>query len=89
MGVYVDKAENPYGRMTMCHMVADTTKELYDMASAIGIPLKWVQKRDTPDEHFDICKAKRALAIEEGAKEITPRELVRIIRSKRAASHRN
>lgn len=59
----------------MCHMVADTREELLAMVDKIGVARKWIQKRGTPDEHFDICKAKRALAVKAGAIEITWHEL--------------
>lgn len=67
MAVYVDDAFIPYGRMVMCHMIADSTDELLAMADRIGVQRKWLQKQGTPNEHFDICKRKRAAAIEAGA----------------------
>lgn len=82
MSVYVDKAIYPFGRMLMCHMVADTPAELLAMADSIGVARKWIQKRGTHKEHFDICKSKRTLAIKAGAQPITPRRMVEIIRAK-------
>lgn len=81
--VYVDEAVHPFGRMLMCHMMADTTEELLAMADKIGVQRKWLQHAGTPSEHFDIAKGKRALAVEHGAKEVTSRDLGRLIRSKR------
>lgn len=63
--------EAPYGRMLMCHMVADSTQELLDMVRRIGVAKKWIQDAGTYEEHFDVCKAKRALAVKHGAIEIT------------------
>lgn len=83
MTVYVDKMEAKYGRMIMCHMLADTDEELHIMADAIGVDRKWHQKAGTPHSHYDICKAMKAKALSLGAIEITNRELVEIIRRKR------
>lgn len=68
----------------MCHMLADTTDELHSMADKIGIARKWYQAQaSTP--HYDICKAKRALAVQLGAIEVDRRQLVSIIRRLRTA----
>ena len=79
MAVYVDDAKVPFGRMVMCHLVADSAAELRAMADAIGVSGKWLQHAGTHREHFDICLSKRALAVRAGAKEVTTRELVRIV----------
>lgn len=86
MAVYVDDMRAPYGRMFMCHMVADTDEELHAMAALIGVARRWHQKAGTPQSHYDICLSKRAKAVAAGAIEITMRETGRIIRLKRAAS---
>jgi len=69
MTVYVDDVFIPYGRMKMCHMVADNEKELHEMADKIGMRRSWFQAGSKP--HYDVCKSKRVLAIEYGAIEIT------------------
>lgn len=83
MPVYVDNPQHQFGRMKMCHMIADTKDELLTMVDTIGVKRKWIQKEGTPWEHFDISLAKRKLAVSAGAKEITTRELVGIIRARR------
>ena len=76
MAVFVDGMTCGYGRMIMCHMAADTTEELLAMADKIGVQRKWLQHPGTWREHFDICKAKRALAVKFGAIEVSQREFV-------------
>jgi len=73
--VYVDDMKAPYGRMMMCHMGADTEAELHDMAMLIGVRRKWHR-----GDHYDICMSKRLRAIWNGAKEVTQREFVNIVR---------
>jgi hypothetical protein len=85
MAVYVDDMQAPFGRMKMCHMMADTTEELLAMADRIGVARRWLQKRGTHHEHFDIAQGKRALAVRMGAVEITRREVFEIIQARRAA----
>ena len=75
MSVYIDDALLPYARMRMCHMVADSTEELFEMVDRIGVARKWIQAAGTRREHFDISKAKRVLAVAAGAIEISTREL--------------
>lgn len=76
MAVYVDDGKYPYRGMLMCHMAADTTEELLAMADRIQVARKWIQHPGSYREHFDICQAKRALAVSFGAEEVTQRELV-------------
>jgi len=80
MSVYVDKPIHPFGRMMMCHMIADTLEELHLMAGSIGIQRKWFQNKRVP--HYDICKSKRALAVQRGAIELSSLEMGRLIRKR-------
>jgi len=75
MSVYVDDMRAPYGRLIMCHMIADSQEELLLMADDIGVARKWLQDGGTYREHFDVCLAKRAKAVTLGAVEITRRDL--------------
>lgn len=86
MAVYVDNMRASYGRMTMCHMVADSTDELLAMADSIGVDRKWIQHAGTHREHFDIALGKRAAAVRLGAKEITLKQLGLILNAKRKAT---
>jgi hypothetical protein len=75
MAVYVDDMRAGYGRMVMCHMVADTLEELHAMADKIGVARRWYQGPPvTRWPHYDIALSKRALAVQAGAKEIQWRE---------------
>lgn len=82
MSVYVDDMRAQYGRMIMCHMVADTLDELHTMADKIGVSRRWFQ--DNPNHpHYDIALSKRKLAIKFGAKELTSRQMVEEIFARR------
>src|SRR3546814_20354420 len=81
MPVYVDNMRASYGRMIMCHMLADTDEELHAMAAHIGVARRWHQKAGTYHSHYDICLAKRAITIRAGAIEIYRRVLAQIIRT--------
>lgn len=87
MTVFVDNMHETemgqFRRMKMSHMIADTHNELVAMADQIGVARRWIQQPGTPDEHFDICKSKRILAVDAGAVEIDMRDLVKIIQRKR------
>lgn len=74
MPVYVDNAKNPYGRMLMCHMLADTIGELLEMADKIGIARRHFQPWSHP--HFDLSQSFRARAIAAGALAVDRRGLV-------------
>jgi len=81
VSVYVDDMRAAYGRMVMCHMIGDTPAELHAMADKIGIARRWYQ-----GDHYDICLSKRALAVSNGAIELTRMELGRkVIAQRRSA----
>ena len=84
MGVYVDQAIYRYGRMIMCHMIADTPGELHAMADRIGVQRRWFQS-SASFPHYDVCKAKRAVAVQHGAVECDRTQLVTAMRRIRAS----
>lgn len=86
MSVYVDDARLPFGRMLMCHMVADTRDELFAMAERIGVATKWVQHIGTYREHFDVCLSARDRAVAAGACRITRRRLAEILLARKDGS---
>lgn len=89
MAVYVDDMEAPFRRMVMCHCIADTRKELLDMMTKIGMNHKWIQQKDTAQEHFDICKSMRAKAVKLGAVELTQHQLAEITFGRRGIWNRD
>ena len=72
MPVYVDNARNPYGRILMCHMVADR----------IGLARRHFQPGSFP--HFDLSLGYRDRALRLGAIPVERRELVGVMRAYRA-----
>lgn len=75
MTIYVDNMRASFGRMVMCHMLADTDEELHAMAAHIGVARRWWQSPEkTSGSHYDIALSKRTLAIQAGAVEITLRQ---------------
>jgi len=75
MTVYVDDMKAKYGRMVMCHMLADTDEELHAMADRIGVARRWWQSPEkTSGSHYDIALSMRAKAVALGAVEITWRQ---------------
>jgi hypothetical protein len=86
VSVYVDASLYGFGRMTMCHMIADTPAELHAMADRIGVARRWFQQPPKASFwHYDIAKSKRALAVAAGAIEVDRGALVEAIRRIRAA----
>lgn len=79
MSVYVDNARHAYRGMLMCHMIADTPNELHAMADRIGVKRKHFQS-DASTPHYDICRAKRALAVKAGAIQCDRHQYVAVIR---------
>lgn len=68
---YVDAAIYRYGRM---------------MADKIGVARRWFQDASKASfPHYDVCKAKRAIAVAAGAIEVDRNALVAAIRRIRAS----
>lgn len=82
MSVYIDDMYAPFGRMKMCHMVADTTEQLNAMADKIGVNRKWIQHPGTPKEHYDVSMGARAKAVAAGAIEFGMRDYADFIRER-------
>lgn len=87
--VYVDDFNMPFKGMIMCHMNADTSKELLDMATKIGLSHKYIQYPGTPQEHFDVSLSMKKKAISFGAKEMKARDLSEIVMNKIINSNNN
>ena len=83
MSVYLDKARNRFGRMVMCHMIADTLDELHEMAAAIGMRREWFQPLSFP--HYEVSLSRRRIAVSLGAVELDRREFVAVMRRVRLA----
>ena len=83
MSVYLDKARNRFGRMVMCHMIADTLDELHEMAAAIGMRREWFQPLSFP--HYGVSLSRRRIAVSLGAVELDRREFVAVMRRVRLA----
>ena len=81
MSVYVDASIHTYGRMVMCHMIADTLEELHAMADRIGVDRRWFHAKSSP--HYDLCKSKRTMAVQAGALELDRHGFVTVIRNNR------
>lgn len=82
--VYVDDMRAPYGRMIMCHMLADTDEELHAMAQKIGVNRRWHQRAGTIYSHYDICMSKRELAVNHGAIEINRKRVGELLLQRRS-----
>ena len=76
--VYVDYPIWKLGRMKMCHMGSKDIESLHKMADKIGVARRHFQDKKLP--HYDVCKAKRELAIKNGAVVVQSKTLVRILR---------
>ena len=88
MAVYVDNLRD-YGwrHGPSCHLIADSVEELIDFAVAMGMREEWFQAKSTP--HFDLTVEGRERAVQNGAIELSKRELIqklRELRQKRLAA---
>lgn len=63
-----------------CHMTADTSEELLEMAEKIGLNPRWIQYPGTWKEHFDVTASRRRKAVLLGAVEVSWRDRARAAR---------
>lgn len=82
MTVYVDDYRAAYGRMKMCHMLADTDAELHAMADRIGVARRHHQN-GMSGSHYDIASSKAMDAIRLGAIPITVRQAAMMTKHRR------
>jgi len=80
MTVYVDDARKPFGRMLMCHMLADSPSELHAMAKSLGLDERWFHRG-----HYNICQSYRKTALALGAVQITQRKAARMRKAQEIA----
>lgn len=74
MSVYVDDMNAPFRNMIMCHMIADTRRELDEMAKKLKLKPEWKQSVNNYGEHYDVALSIKQKAINLGAIEITLEE---------------
>lgn len=77
MAILVDDCNWPWRERLWCHMVSDISlHELHAFARWIGIP-----ERGFQGDHYDIPEEARAVAVAEGAVEVTSRRVVEALRA--------
>ena len=82
--LYVDHVRIPFGRMLMNHLMANTPEELREAAEQLGLSA-YIQHPGTEKEHLDVSETKRQEALAMGARPVTGREIVGLVRAKRDA----
>jgi len=55
-----------------CHLLADTERELHEMALRLKLKRSWFQNRNCP--HYDLTASKRTKALKNGAVELDSRQ---------------
>ncbi len=77
MAILVDECNWPWRNLLWCHMVSDTSlDELHAFARWIGIPARGFQ-----GDHYDIPEEARAVAVAEGALEVSSRDVIEALRA--------
>lgn len=86
MSIFLDTASYQFKGELWCHMMTDgTTDELLNFAKQLGLRPNWIQKKNTPYEHFDLSPSIREKAVTIGAIEISSKEMVKHCIRKRQA----
>lgn len=75
MALLVDTAQWPWRGRLWCHLISDESlEELHAFADWIGVP-----RRGFQGDHYDIPEEMRQIAIREGARPVTGREIVQAL----------
>ena len=75
MAILIDTAIWPWRDWLWCHMISDTSvDELKKFALEMGIP-----ERGFQGDHFDVPEHMREIAIANGAKEVSSRDIVKAL----------
>lgn len=91
MAVYVDDAFLARKRIIIpsgerwvmqCHMIADTTEELFEMAKSLGVSRQYVKNAGKCSEHFEITALERRAALKAGALATSKADIDTRIRAK-------
>jgi hypothetical protein len=103
MTVYVDDAHIPASirngparhTSTWCHLFADTQDELHQFATRLGVRRTWFQPgpargdgSPSPYWHYNLSVGKRQQALRLGARPVTWRESIQIIRDRETWAER-
>jgi len=90
MSVYVDDLMSwgwvMYGKkVKSCHLTADSEQELLEFGRKLGFKDKWLMRPKKPWKpmHYDLVESKRVRAIELGAKPITFKDVMALIKKKK------
>lgn len=75
MPVYVDEMQKEANQV-VCHMVADSTEELIEMATLINVNPDKIRRKGGTSEHFALGLVDRKLAVAAGAIEKTNQEMI-------------
>jgi hypothetical protein len=73
-------------RHRWCHLYADTEEELHRFAiDVLGLRRRWAQVSRRGILHYDLTPKRRAVAVRQGARELTRREAFELRARLRAA----
>jgi Protein of unknown function (DUF4031) len=88
MAVYVDEPIWESRGRRWCHLTADTSPELHEFASRLGLLRQWFQSKSGRPwhDHYDLPEDVRLQAIACGAQSLTTREMGRRQAERRRAA---
>lgn len=88
MAVYVDEPIWEWRGKKWAHLIADSVEELHEFARKIGLRREWFQDKPLPGwPHYDVSEGMRLKAIDRGARKVSSRQMVYIIRRMRAEAY--